>query len=450
MGHFRFGSAERRWLLAAVAGLWAGAAPAAEVTQFTLENGLQVLVIEDHRAPVVTQSLWYRVGAADDVPGHSGIAHFLEHLMFKGTPTVPAGDFSARVAADGGNDNAFTGQDSTQFTQRVAADRLELVMRMEADRMRNLALTEADVATERDVVLEERSSRVDSDPGSLLGEQMQAALFLNHPYARPIIGWRHEIERLDRDDALTFYRRFYAPNNAFLIIAGDVDAARVRVLAETYYGPIAPTPDLPERVRPSEPPQLAERRLTLTDPAVQQPYVHRTYLAPARNHADQDGAAALTVLAALLGGSSTTSVLGRALMQESATAIYVAADYNGTTLDDGTFDLIVVPAEGVSLDEAEAAMDAAIWRFLEDGVDEAALTRIRTQVRAAAIYRRDNVDGLAEGYGSALSIGLTVEDVEAWPGILQAVTADQVMAAARSVFDRRQSVTGHLEALEAP
>lgn len=424
----------------------AGPVLAETVTDFTLPNGLQVVVIEDHRAPVVVHMVWYRVGAADEPPGHSGIAHFLEHLMFKGTDEVPSGKFSEIVQAQGGSDNAFTSWDYTAYFQRVAADRLDLVMKLEADRMRDLRLTQEDVATERAVILEERTTRTDSDPGALFEEQAQAAQYLNHPYGIPIIGWRHEIEQLDRDDALTFYRRFYAPNNAVLVVAGDVTPDEVKRLAERHYGPLAPTEGLPPRLRPSEPPQLAERRLSMADPRVAQPYVARSYLAPERNSGAQDKAAALTNLAYLLGGSGTTSVLARKLTFDTQTAVYASAFYSGDTLDVGTFGLIVAPAPGVSLPQAEAAMDEAIAQFLKDGVDPAALDRMKTQIRAEQIYARDNTGALANLYGEALAIGLTIADVQAWPDVLQAVTAEDVMAAAQEVLDRRTAVTGYLEA----
>ncbi|MCE2747566.1 MAG: insulinase family protein [Rhodobacter sp.] len=424
----------------------AGPVMAEKVTGFTLPNGLQVVVIEDHRAPVVVHMVWYRVGAADEPPGHSGIAHFLEHLMFKGTDEVPSGKFSEIVQAQGGSDNAFTSRDYTAYFQRVAADRLDLVMKLEADRMRDLRLTQEDVATERAVILEERTTRTDSDPGALFGEQTQAAQYLNHPYSIPIIGWRHEIEQLDRDDALAFYARYYAPNNAVLVVAGDVTPDGVRRLAEQHYGPLAPTEGLPPRIRPSEPPQLAERRLSMADPRVAQPYVVRSYLAPERSSGAQDKAAALTILAHLLGGSGTTSVLARKLTFDTQTAVYASAFYDGDTLDTGTFGLIVAPASGVSLPQAEAAMDAAIAQFLKVGVDPVALDRMKTQIRAEQIYANDNTSALANLYGGALAIGLTVADVQAWPDVLQAVTAEDVMAAAQEVLDRRTAVTGYLEA----
>ena len=414
------------------------------LTTFTLDNGLNVVVIEDHRAPVVVQMIWYRVGAADEPAGHSGIAHFLEHLMFKGTEKVAPNAFSGIVEAQGGDDNAFTSWDYTAYFQRIAADRLDLVMEMEADRMRNLRLTEDDVLTERQVILEERSQRTDSDPGALLMEQMRAAQFMNHPYGIPVIGWRHEMESLSREDALSYYERFYAPNNATLVIAGDVDPDEVRVLAEKHYGPLEPSDGIVPRVRPQEPPQLAERRLVLEDERVSEPYVFRTYLAPERDPGDQKMAAALTVLAELLGGNGQTSVLARALQFDRQVAVYTSAFYDGTSIDDGTFGVAVVPAPDISLETIEADMDRVLEEFLATGPDPAALERIRTQVRAGEIYARDSVENLANRYGKELSVGLTPADIEGWDEAISAVTEADVMAAAKLVLDRRNAVTGWL------
>lgn len=421
-------------------------AGAETIDSFTLANGLEVVVIADNRAPVVTQMIWYRVGSADDPRGKSGIAHYLEHLMFKGTDTMAPGEFSDTVEAQGGDDNAFTSWDYTAYFQRVAADRLPLMMRMEADRMRNLQITGDDAATELQVILEERSQRTDSDPAALFAEQRSAAQFLNHTYGIPIIGWRHEMQGLTQADARAFYDKHYAPNNAILVVAGDVDAAQVRLLAEEYYGPIAPQPGLLPRVRPQEPPQLAERRLAMTDPRVAQPYVVRTYLAPARKPGAQTDAAALVFLAQLLGGSSTTSVLARALQFDDPRAVYTSAFYDANALDTGSFGFAIAPVPGVTLQQAEDAMDAVVAQFLQDGVDQASFDRIKFQLRADQVYARDNVDGLARRYGEALTNGLTIADVQAWPDVLQAVTPDDVMNAARKVLDRRQAVTGWLSA----
>ncbi|WP_236951461.1 M16 family metallopeptidase [Ketogulonicigenium robustum] len=412
-----------------------------DVSTFALDNGLQIVVIEDHRAPIVTQMLWYRVGSADEPKGQSGIAHFLEHLMFKGTQTVASGAFSAAVAANGGEDNAFTSYDYTAYFQRVAADRLPLMMEMEADRMRGLALTTDEINTERNVVLEERNQRTDSNPGAVAQEQARAAQYLNHPYGLPVIGWRHEVEALTLPQIRAVYDMYYAPNNATLVVAGDVDPDQVYQLAEQYYGPIPPSEGLQPRVRPSEPPQLAARHLDFSDARVAQPYLVRTYLAPARKAGDQTEAAALTYLAEILGGSSFTSVLGQALAFDTQIALGVDAGYSGVALDSGTFSLSLLPTNGVTLPDAEAALDKALQDFLANGVDQAQLERIRTQLRAGEIYGRDNVRGQANRYGAALATGLTVDDVQNWPDVLQSITADDVMAAARDVLDMRQSVT---------
>ncbi|KUJ73652.1 zinc protease [Ruegeria marisrubri] len=413
------------------------------VTTFTLDNGMEVVVVEDHRAPVVQHMVWYRAGSADEPVGSSGVAHFLEHLLFKGTDTMAPGELSATVAANGGTDNAFTSYDYTAYFQRVAADRLELMMRMEADRMRNVRLTENDIVTERNVILEERNQRTENNPRALFGEQLNAAQFLNHRYGVPVIGWKHEMEELDMDDALSFYRTYYAPNNAILVVTGDVDPQEVRALAEKHYGVIPANPDLPERYRSQEPPQTAERRLIYKDPRVSQPYVQRSYLVPERDPGDQETAAALYLLAELLGGG-TTSYLNEKLQFDAQKVVYAGSWYRGVSLDDTTFDLIVVPAEGVSLQEAEAAMDQAMAEFLAEGVKQEDLDRIKMQLRASLIYARDNVDGIGNRYGQALASGLTVEDVQAWPEILQAVTGDEILAAAREFLRPEASVTGWL------
>ncbi len=413
------------------------------VTSFELDNGMQVVVVEDHRAPVVQQMVWYRAGSADEPRGASGVAHFLEHLLFKGTDNMAPGELSATVAANGGHDNAFTSYDYTAYFQRVASDRLELMMQMEADRMVNIRLTETDIETEREVILEERNSRIENNPRALFGEQKSAVQYLNHRYGVPVIGWKHEMETLDLEDALSFYRTYYAPNNAILVVSGDVDPEDVRRMAETHYGAIPANPDLPERVRTTEPPQTAARRITFKDLRVAQPYVSRSYLAPERDPGAQEKAAALTLLAEILGGGTTSYLTGK-LQFDQQVAVYSGVFYNGTSLDDTTFDVVVVPADGVTLEQAEAAMDAALRDFIAEGVDPDQLDRIKMQLRAAEIYARDNVDGIGNRYGRALTTGLTIQDVQDWPAILQAVTGDDIVAVAREVLQLETSVTGWL------
>ncbi len=418
-----------------------------QVTTFQLENGMDVVVIEDHRAPAVVHMVWYRAGSADEQPGVSGVAHFLEHLLFKGTEKLAPGEFSEIVKANGGSDNAFTSFDYTAYFQRVAADRLGLMMELEADRMKNVQLDGEDILTERDVIIEERNQRVENDPGALFREQRMAAQYLNHPYGTPIIGWQHEMVNLDLDDALAYYRQFYSPNNAVLVVAGDVLPDDVLALAQEHYEPIPRNDALPERVRPAEPRQMAERRISFEDPRVAQPYVMRTYLAPERDPGDQRKAAALTMLAEVLGGSQT-SVLPQQLQFEEKRAVYAGAFYNGLSLDDTTFGIVNVPAQGVSLDEAEADMDRVVAEFIETGVDPEQLERIKFQLRASQVYALDSSNSLARRYGAALTSGLTVDDVHAWPEILQSITPEEIVAAAREIFDRDNAVTGFLRTAE--
>ncbi len=435
--------------LAILGALFSTALPAAAqstkelVTSFMLDNGMQVIVVEDNRAPVLQHMIWYRSGSADEPRGASGVAHFLEHLLFKATDTMESGEFSATVAANGGRDNAFTSYDYTAYFQRVAADRLELMMKMEADRMVNIRLTQNDIETERGVVLEERNSRVENSPRALFREQMSAIQYYNHRYGMPVIGWKHEMEALGLEDTLDFYQTYYSPNNAILVVSGDVDPENVRMLAQKYYGAIPANPDLPERIRTQEPPQTAPRRITFSDARVAQPYVSRSYLAPERNSGDQEQAAALYLLAEILGGG-TTSYMAEQLQFEQQIAVHTGAFYSGQSLDATTFQVFVVPIEGVTLQQAETAMDAAFAGFISGGVDPEQLDRIKMQLRASQIYARDNVDGIGRRYGRALTTGLTIEDVQAWPDLLQAVTGEQIIAAAREVLRPEVSVTGWL------
>ncbi|MFN3260593.1 MAG: M16 family metallopeptidase [Pikeienuella sp.] len=412
------------------------------VTTFTLENGMQGVVIQDHRAPVVTHMVWYRVGSADEPPGKSGIAHFLEHLMFKGTDEIPDGAFSKIVAENGGQDNAFTSYDYTAYFQRIAADRLEIVMRMEADRMVDLRLSEAVVTPERAVILEERSQRTDNDPGALFREQMDAALYMNHPYRIPVIGWRREMEGLTMEDALAFYERHYAPDNAILVVAGDVTPDEVERLARIHYGPI-PAAGIAERERAGEPPHLAPRRLEMADARVRQPYVIRRYLVPSRRTGGDGQAAALAMLGEVLGGGGVTSRLSKQLQLQDRIAINTGTFYSGSGYDYGEFGVYGVPAEGVALDAIETAIDEVMSRLAAEGPTEAELDRARSVIRASEIYAQDSQRGLANRYGVGLVNGLTVERIEGWTDVLQAVTAEDVKEAAK-LLRLEYSVTGRL------
>jgi zinc protease len=411
---------------------------------FTLKNGLQVVVIPDHRTPVVTQMIWYKVGSADETPGKSGLAHFLEHLMFKGTAKHPEGEFSKTVLRVGGNENAFTSTDYTGYFQRVPREQLGTMMEFEADRMTGLILKDENVLPERDVVLEEYNMRVANNPDARLAEQIMAALYLNHPYGRPVIGWHHEIEALGREDALAFYQRFYAPNNAILVIAGDVDAAEVRPMAEKTFGQVAPQPAIPEkRLRPQEPEPVAPRTVTLADPQVEQPSLKRYYLVPSATTAAPGESPALDVLAQLMGGGSN-SYLYRALVVDRPLAISAGAGYQGTSLDATQFMISAAPRQGVEFSQIEQVIDGVISDAGRKLATPEDLERVKTQLIAEAIYAQDNQATLARWYGGALTTGLSIADIRSWPDRIRAVTAEQVRNAALKWLDKNRSVTGYL------
>jgi len=415
---------------------------------FTLGNGMQVVVLPNHRVPVITHMVWYKVGSADEPAGKSGIAHFLEHLMFKGTKNYAPGEFSRILARNGGRQNAFTSQDYTGYYQSVAADRLELVMKLEADRMTNLVLSSSDIKPERKVVLEERRQRTGNNPGSILQEQVQAAMFLNHPYRRPIIGWEHEVRALTRSDILSFYRRWYAPNNAVLVVAGDVTVEKLRPLAEKYYGRI-PAVKLPPRARAKEPHHHAARRVVLRDSRVRQPSWSRSFLAPSYTAGAAGSAHALEVAAEILGGG-VTSPLYKALVIDGKLAVSAGAHYDPGDMGPTTFTFHASPRPGVSMEKLEAAMTAEIAKIRDHGVRREDMERAKRRILAEAIYARDSLGAGARVLGAALASGRTVNDVESWPDKIKAVTLEQIKAAIRAVLREQQSVTALLLPNSAP
>ncbi len=413
-------------------------------SEFSLSNGMQVVVIPDHRSPVVTHMVWYKVGGADETRGVSGIAHFLEHLMFKSTEKIPVGEFSKIVSRLGGQDNAFTTHDATSYFQRVSKDRLPKMMEMEADRMVNLRLDEKEVLTERDVILEERRSRVENNPGAILSEQMSAALYQNHPYGVPVIGWYHEIAKLSREDAMTFYKHYYAPNNAILVVSGDVEADDVRKMAEDTFGKIPSNPSVKsERVRPQEPPELTARRLELKDPRAGNSSFHRDYITPSYTTAKPGEAEALDLMMKIA-ASGSTSRLYKKLVVEQHLASSAGGDYSGSGLDSGTLSVYAVASDGVPLSKVEAATDAVLADVAKNGVTEKELERAKNSYIADYVYESDNQATLARRYGWNLAVGRTVKDIEAWPENISKVTLDDIKKVAAQYLDTRGSVTGYL------
>ncbi|MCB1499623.1 MAG: insulinase family protein [Bauldia sp.] len=416
---------------------------ARNATSFTLDNGIEVVVIPDHRAPIVTHMVWYKAGAADEQSGVSGVAHFLEHLMFKGTKDHPEGEFSKVINSVGGNENAFTTDDTTAYHQTVAKQYLPQMMEFEADRMANLQLSEPEVLTERDVILEERRMRIDSSPGARLGEAVRAALYANSRYGIPTIGWQNEMEQLDLDDAVAWYDRFYTPNNAFVIVAGDVTEDEVRKLAEATYGKVKRRFDPPPRFRAAEPEPQAARTVTLADPQVTQPSLQRLYLAPSYATAAPGEAEALDILAEILGGG-TTSRLYRDLVVDQGIAASAGTFYQSNQLGDTMFGFYGSPRGDVTLDRIEAALDADIARVVSDGVTEAEVAAAKRRLIAATVFAEDNAFSLARALGTAIATGETIEEAQNWPAAIDAVTVDAVNAAAARYLDVRRSVTGYL------
>lgn len=409
--------------------------------QFVLQNGLQVVVVPDHRAPVVTQMVVYKVGAVDDPPGLSGLAHFFEHMMFRGTKQLPGGGFSQTVAKNGGDDNAFTTHDFTVFHTQIAKDKFRLIAKLEADRMGGLDLSEAAVMAERDVVLEERRLRTDNDPQALVQEQAEAALYLSHPYGRPVIGWPEEIRRIGRQEAENFYRRHYAPNNAILIVAGDVTPEEVRQVAEAEFGPL-PARDLAPRVDYAQPRRMGESRVTIARKDAKVPLFLRLYRAPSYAEAAPGTAESLELLARLLGGD-VTSALYRRLVVERRIATDVAVDYDGYARDSGQFSISVTPRSGVPLDQIERAVDEVIGFYQHHQPGKADLARAKAQLVAGAQFRRDSQFEMASAYARALAVGLTGFDVQQWPNRIASLKPGQVQDAA-AVLDRNEAVTAYL------
>jgi zinc protease len=414
--------------------------PGAET--FDLANGLQVIVLPITRAPIVTQMLWYRVGSADEPPGKSGIAHFLEHLMFKGTPSVPTGEFSRIVSRIGGRDNAFTSYDYTAYHQTVAADQLELVMRMEADRMSSLIVAEKELLPERDVVLEERRQVIESRPSALLDEVTREALYGRRGYGIPVIGFPQEIRELGVADARSFYERHYAPNNAILVIAGDTSVSAVRTLAEKYYAPM-PRKDIPPRTRSPEIATGLPRQVERRDRRVTQPEWSRDYIAPGYRMGESRHCLPLQVLAQLLGGGQT-SRLYRTLVLDRKVALNASSGYSALTLGLTSFGIHVSPAPQKTMAETAEATRQVLEPLLRDGASDEEIDLTKRRLLAAAIYARDPLSSGPRMYGSTITTGGTMADVDEWPKRIAAVTKAEVLEAARHVLDESRSVTSLL------
>jgi zinc protease len=404
----------------------------AEVFEKTLSNGLKVIVKEDHRAPTVVQQIWYRAGSMDEKTGTTGVAHLLEHMMFKGTKSVPAGEFSRRIAAAGGRENAFTSYDYTAYFQQLHKSQLPLAMQLEADRSHNLVISKQEFAKEIQVVMEERRWRTDDDAHSLMEERLMATAYQEHPYHNPVIGWMNDLQNMTAADAQDWYKSWYAPNNATLVIAGDVDAKQVFALAQKYYGKIpAANPVL--RKSSGESPQLGIKRIVVKAPA-ELPYFIMAYQAPTLRDVENDWQPyALSVLAGVLNGNESAR-LNKALVREQQIAISVGAGYDSTSRGPSMFMLDGTPATGKTVAELEAAIRAQLQAVVKEGVSEEELKRVRAQVTAAEVYKLDSVFYQAMQIGQMESIGMSYHDLPKMLKKLQAVTAQQVQDVAREIL----------------
>ena len=410
-----------------------------------LDNGLDIIVIPDFRADVVTHMLWYRVGSADEPKGKSGIAHFFEHLMFRGTENIPSGEFSKTVARLGGQDNAFTSYDYTAYFQRIAKDKLGQMMQMEAERMQKLIIQPDIVAVERDVILEERSMRVDGRPSSLLAEQMRKRLHRGTAYEVPVIGWRKEIEQLNAEDARRFYRRYYAPDNAVLVVAGAVTLNEVTTLAQRHYGPLKPS-GTPRNKRVAAQDLVVDeyqRAEVMADARVRQNSWRRYYRLPQYQRADKRQFAAADVLAEILSGG-LTGRLYQSLVVEKKLAVNAGAYSDSSRLDNGEFVIYATPTAETEFDVLARAIEAEIDNLKNHKASAAELRRAKRQLVSDLVYARDSQQSMANIFGRAAMLGLSPDDVLGWVDEIENVSAQEVRQAAQNLLLAERSITGHL------
>jgi zinc protease len=421
----------------------ASVAAQAGILDTTLPNGLRVIVKEDHRAPVMVSQVWYRAGSVDEFNGTTGVAHVLEHMMFKGTKEVPAGEFSKRIAAAGGRENAFTSRDHTAYFQQMQKDKLELSMQLEADRMANLLIGDESFAKEIQVVMEERRMRTDDNPQAVVSERMMAAAYQEHPYQRPIIGWMNDLEHLTAQDARDWYGRWYAPNNATLVVAGDVNADDVLALAKKYFGPLTPHV-LPVRKPQDEPAQIGVKRINVKVPA-KLPYLVMAYHAPALRDWDHEWVPyALQILGGVLSGNDSAR-LQKALVKEQQVAVNADAGYDVVARGPSMFMLDATPAQGKTVNDVEAALRREIERIKQDGVSEAELNRVKSQIIAGDIFQRDSLFYQVMQLGEYVTAGLPPEALEGRVARLRAITPEQVKSVAKQFLTDDELTVAVLE-----
>ena len=415
--------------------------PLFDAKSFRLDNGLDVIVVPYQRPGLVIHMLAYRVGAADEPPGQSGIAHLLEHMMFQGTAHLPDGDYKKKIARLGGEQNAYTGQDVTAYFVAIAQEHLGTIMQMEAERMVKLNLNPDHLATERKVVLEERLLRLENSPDGLLLEAMQAALYRNHPYGLPVIGWEHEIKELDIDSLKTFYHRWYQPHNAILVLAGDISPQKGYTLAKEHYGQLDSQPMLP-RKRPREPPLKVNQRVSLVSRQATVPSFIRIWPAPPARGSDYENGLALSVATSIL-GEGATSHLYQALVIDEPIAASIDIGYNKRSRDSSDVTLWAQPLPGVELERLEQAIDHVLSDFLDSGPRAQDLHHAKKRLRVQAVFARDDPSAAAHVLAQSLGADFSLSEIQGWVDNVDAIGADAVLKAARAVL-RLPHVTGHL------
>jgi zinc protease len=416
----------------AAAMLFAASAVHAEISERTLPNGMKVIVKPDHRAPVVVSQVWYRTGSMDEQDGTTGVAHVLEHMMFKGTEKVPAGEFSKRIAAAGGRENAFTSRDHTVYFQQLEKSRLPLAMELESDRMRNLTLSADEFGKEIQVVMEERRMRTEDDPQAQVYEQLMATAYEEHPYRRPVIGWMSDLENMTVQDARNWYDEWYDPNNAVLVVVGDVEPEAVFGLAERWYGEV-PSRVLPLRKPLSEPEQVGIKRIEVKAPA-KLPYLLMAWHAPRLEKPEDWEPYALQVLSGVLDGNSSAR-LPQSLVKEQRVAVDTGSGYDAVSRGPGLFLIDATPSEGRTVEDVGSAIRRELGKIKEEGITEAELARVKAQVIAADVYQRDSVFYQAMLIGEYETAGLGYRMLEDRVNRLRAVTAEQVRAVANKYLN---------------
>lgn len=413
---------------------------------FTLKNGMQVVVIPNHRAPIVTHMVWYKVGSADEPQGDgvSGEAHFLEHLMFKGTHRVKSGDFSKIIRSIGGNDNAFTSWDYTAYFQSIPKNHLPIVMALEADRMTNASPPEKEIEPEHQVIMEERKQTIDNDPRSLFWEQLRATLYNTSPYAIPIIGWKDEMKNISWDLAKSYYDRWYAPNNAILVVSGDVTRSEMEKWAKQYYG-FLPSKKIPDHKRPNVPEFSSQQKLFFKDKSVKQPLWVSVRTAPSLNQ-DYTSGLALTLLEEILSGDSSARLYQEFVVKRKM-AIEISFSYDGNNRGQGSLWLYAIPADGVPLDALELAVTDYLRDIVTKGIPQTEIDQAKTRIIDSTLFARDSVAGPAMVIGQGLASGLTLDQIETFPTSISRISKDDLS----KVIDKYLSmsttswITGYME-----